>query len=123
MVKTVNVPLVLAISYGVQERSVSDSVLSAFSMQAIKLGAMGVTIVAASGDNGANDEAVNFYGEDSCEYTAIFPASNPYVTSVGGTSVRISLFELPSRTLSSLIVIVSTFAGSGIRNSRGCVSV
>ena len=123
VVNSVNVPLVLAISYGVQERSVSDSVLSAFSIQAIKLGAMGVTIVAASGDNGANDEAVNFYGEDSCEYTAIFPASNPYVTSVGGTSVRISLFELPSRTLSSLIVTTSTFAGSGIRNSRGCVSV
>ena len=60
MVKTVNVPLVLAISYGVQERSVSDSVLTASSMQAIKLVAMGVTIVAAAVDNGANDEAVNF---------------------------------------------------------------
>ena len=90
MVKTVNVPLVLAISCGVQERSVSDSVLTASSMQAIKLVAMGVTIVAAAVDNGANDEAVNFSNEESCKYTAIFPALNPYVTSVGGTSVRIS---------------------------------
>lgn len=90
VVKTVNVPLVLAISYGVQERSVSDSVLTASSMQAIKLGAMGVTIVAAAVDNGANDEAVNFSNEESCKYTAILPALNPYVTSVGGTSVRIS---------------------------------
>ena len=63
VVNSVNVPLVLAISYGVQERSVSDSVLTASSMQAIKLVAMGVTIVAAAVDNGANDEAVNFSDE------------------------------------------------------------
>ena len=48
MVKTVNVPLVLAISYGVQERSVSDSVLTASSMQAIKLGALTVLTTVTS---------------------------------------------------------------------------
>ena len=42
-------PLVLSISYGAPESSVSKSEFDAFNIQAVKLNAMGVSIVAASG--------------------------------------------------------------------------
>lgn len=84
---TPNPPLVLSISYGSIEAYNGDSFKVAFSLQAIKLGTMGVTIVASSGDDGAN--SWNARGNvANCGYTAIFPASNPYVTSVGATMVR-----------------------------------
>jgi Pro-kumamolisin, activation domain len=44
-----NPPLVISISYGASEEAVTTSELNAFNIQAIKLGAMGVTILAASG--------------------------------------------------------------------------
>ena len=42
-------PLVFSISYGASEESVTASEFDAFNLQAIKLGIMGITIVAASG--------------------------------------------------------------------------
>ena len=47
----VNPPLVLSISYGAPENTVSKSEFDAFNVQAIKLNAMGISIVAASGGN------------------------------------------------------------------------
>lgn len=80
-------PLVFSISYGQEEFFVSEAEKDAFSTEAIKLGAMGVTIVAASGDDGAISRATRNDGLSACSYVAIFPASNPYVTAVGATSV------------------------------------
>jgi tripeptidyl-peptidase-1 len=73
-------PLVLSISYGLDEKYASTSELNAFNTQAIKLGVMGVTIVVASGDDGANSNSL-------CGYAISYPASSPYVTAVGATSV------------------------------------
>lgn len=44
-----NPPSVISISYGASEEAVTRSELNAFNVQAIKLGAMGVTVLAASG--------------------------------------------------------------------------
>jgi tripeptidyl-peptidase I len=44
-----NPPSVISISYGASEEAVTTSELNAFNIQAIKLGAMGVTVLAASG--------------------------------------------------------------------------
>ena len=82
-------PLVLSISYGAEEKTVAVAVLNAFTVQAVKLGLMGVTIFAASGDDGANSRSVRVNGITSCGYISIFPASNPFVTSVGATAVRL----------------------------------
>ena len=79
-----NPPLVLSISYGVEEGYVTIAEHSAFNIQAIKLGAMGVTIVVASGDNGA---VSRFFNQNTCIYSPSFPASSPYVTAVGATMV------------------------------------
>lgn len=87
---TVNPPLMISISYGQDELSSSHSELDAFQTQAIKLGVMGVTIVVASGDDGANSYTVR-KSTGHCGYSPLFPASCPYVVSVGATSVRLSL--------------------------------
>ena len=85
--ETPSPPLVISISYGAEEATVSNSELSAFNTQAIKLGVMGVTLVLASGDDGAISDNVRQLGQTACGYTPIFPASCPYVVAVGGTAV------------------------------------
>ena len=84
---TPNPPLVFSISYGQEEYYVTQVEKDAFNTEAIKLGAMGVTIVAASGDDGAVSRYARSAGSFGCYYAALFPASNPYVTAVGATSV------------------------------------
>ena len=81
--------LVYSISYGIEEMYVTLSERDAFNTQAIKLSAMGVTIVAASGDDGALSLKVRTGG--TCKYGPIFPASSPYVTAVGATMVSLRL--------------------------------
>ena len=81
MAKIVNPPPVLSISYVRAEFSNDDGTRSAFNQQAIKFGAMGITVFASSGDDGAT------YGSGTCAYAPNFPSVNPYVTPVGGTSV------------------------------------
>lgn len=94
-------------------QSLSASIMSSFNTEAIKLGAIGVTVCVSSGDNGVAN-----YGCTSCDptkavtynncacnansgsstsswtgtntwsgegYFPNFPASNPYVTAVGAT--------------------------------------
>jgi tripeptidyl-peptidase I len=84
---TVNPPLVISIGFWSEERTIAKSVHLAFTTQAIKLGAMGVTIVASSGDDGAVGSIVRKEGTARCGYEPTFPSSNPFVTSVGATSV------------------------------------
>lgn len=79
-------PLVLSISYGSYEDSLSKYIISSFQTEAMKLAAMGVTIVAASGDDGVAGFLARGKSS-SCGYYPMFPASSPYVTAVGGTQV------------------------------------
>ena len=87
---TPNPPLVFSISYGMEERFVTSSERDAFNTQAMKLGAMGVTIVAASGDDGAITRKVRVTTTE-CKYAPLFPASSPYVVAVGATMVSFRL--------------------------------
>jgi tripeptidyl-peptidase I len=83
---TAKPPLVLSISWGAFENEVPKSHHDAFSFQSMKLGAMGTTIVAASGDDGANSARARM-NVGNCGYRPTFPGASPYVTSVGATSV------------------------------------
>ena len=47
-----SVPWILSISYGGPEDTISLSQLQTFNTEALKLGVLGVTLVAASGDDG-----------------------------------------------------------------------
>jgi tripeptidyl-peptidase I len=96
--KTKNPPLVLSISYGADEAYMSNSEMEAFNVQAIKLGMMGVTIVAASGDDGAVSDIVRG-GKIACGYSPLFPGSNPYVVSVGATAVSTGNAPVTSSTV------------------------
>lgn len=83
---SVDIPKVISISYSSDEKLYDIGQLNAFATTAIKLGTMGVTIFAASGDDGANGPlAAN--DETKCGYEPQFPSVSPYVTSVGATSV------------------------------------
>jgi tripeptidyl-peptidase I len=81
---TVNIPWVLSVSYGAYEDSTSSLEMNTFTRAAIRMGIMGVTIVVASGDYGAGD---THYDRKTCRYNPFFPASSPYVISVGATKV------------------------------------
>ena len=78
------VPLVNSISWGAEETLIADFFKNKFAEQAEELAVRGVTIVAASGDDGA------FFSTRStstckCQYSPIFPASCPFITAVGAT--------------------------------------
>eukprot|EP01036_Dinobryon_divergens_P033148 gene33148-42870_t len=53
---TSNPPLSNSISWGSAEYYVSDTVMKAFNVEAMKLAALGVTVVASSGDDGAPNQ-------------------------------------------------------------------
>lgn len=79
-------PLVISFTYGISEKDISPSVAQLFTTAAAKLGCMGVTIFAMSGDNGAHSNKMS-----QCGYDALFPASSDLVTAVGATSVSHTL--------------------------------
>jgi tripeptidyl-peptidase I len=81
-----NPPLVISFSYGISEVYISKGEYELFNSQAIKLGAMGVTLLFATGDDGAANAAAR-NNPSRCAYAPFFPASSPYVTSVGATQV------------------------------------
>ncbi|WP_393970923.1 hypothetical protein OXIME_001167 [Oxyplasma meridianum] len=69
----------LSFSWGSPESGVANSTLSSFNLVLQAATDEGISIFAASGDNGAYD--------NTNKLTVNFPASSPYVTSVGGTSL------------------------------------
>jgi subtilase family serine protease len=80
-----NPPTVLSISYSSYETDVGSSLVSSFNNIAQQLGIQGVTLFAASGDDGVS--GFQTARKADCAYNPQFPASSPYVTSVGATQV------------------------------------
>lgn len=77
---------VVSISYSAIEQYQSQSTLNSFNVEAQKLGIAGVTIIVASGDNGAPGSPA-YQDASKCGYSPTFPSVSPFVTSVGGTQV------------------------------------
>lgn len=87
--KEKNLPTTITSSYGDDERTVPEDYARAVCFEYLKLGARGVSFFTSAGDAGAGDS-------DSCatengkqvvkEYLPDFPASCPWVTTIGGTS-------------------------------------
>ena len=98
-------PLVASISYGAPEPLQALADLLAFDVEAIKLSVMGVTIVAASGDDGANGPSA--VGDPTnCGYAPNFPASSQYVLAVGATSGPGTIIFYHLKRITSLLVII-----------------
>lgn len=77
--------LVHSISYGISELALTKALVRTFDVEAQKLGLQGVSLFAASGDDGALDRSVRSLGAAACGYAPTWPASSPWVTAVGAT--------------------------------------
>lgn len=107
-------PSVLSFSYGGPEPYLPE--LDKFNSAAKVLGAMGVSILVSSGDDGA------LLGRDTgCLELPSFPASSPYVTAVGATMLApvSSQGEDGSATCQIGEVVCSIRTGAGITSGGG----
>lgn len=75
---TSDIPYIFSVSYGDNEDSLSADYMNRINVEFMKAGVRGITILFASGDNGA--------GCHKQKFRPNFPCSSPYVTAVGGTA-------------------------------------
>jgi len=111
-----NPPLVNSISYGAPETSFESATLTAFNNEARLLGLQGVTILVSSGDDGVSgpESRPGLQQSAPCAYRPNFPASSPYVTTLGATQgVESGLPE----------TVCSAHTGGGITSGGGFSSV
>lgn len=80
----VHKPSVISISWGGPESSWTAQSLQTYNDALQAAASMGVTVCAASGDNGSSD------GVSDGSYHVDFPASSPYSLACGGTSLQLS---------------------------------
>lgn len=88
-----NKPSVISISWGSAESTWTSQSMTAFDSAAQDAAALGVTICAASGDNGSSD------GETDGKNHVDFPASSPHILACGGTSLQSTNGEITSETV------------------------
>jgi tripeptidyl-peptidase-1 len=83
-----NVPWVHSVSYGSQGDYPSESYRIRLNTEFQKVGTRGVSILFASGDDGAGCQGVGMQSPSACDCTFYpsFPATCPYITSVGATA-------------------------------------
>jgi len=81
LANTPNAPWVNSVSYGDLESSISGSYLSRTDIEFMAVGAQGLSILYASGDDGVGCKRCNSFIPD-------WPASSPWVTTVGGTEMN-----------------------------------
>jgi kumamolisin len=89
----------MSMSYGYGEEYVTDSQAQTDHTYFVKLAAVGVTLFASSGDDGSTP-GVDGTGDDTGPLQVESPASDPDITSVGGTSLQLN----NNNTISSEIV-------------------
>lgn len=81
-----SIPQVISTSYGDEEQSVPKSYAIRACQEFAQLGARGVTLTFGSGDGGVGDSPGCFaVGTNQSMFLPSFPASCPYVTTVGAT--------------------------------------
>ncbi|KZT03394.1 family S53 protease-like protein [Laetiporus sulphureus 93-53] len=77
-----NPPSVMTTSYGSNEEYISSSVANKLCIAYASLGAIGVSVLFASGDGGVSGSQ----SESCTDFVPTFPSGCPYVTSVGATT-------------------------------------
>uniref|UniRef100_A0A3P9J442 Tripeptidyl-peptidase 1 n=1 Tax=Oryzias latipes TaxID=8090 RepID=A0A3P9J442_ORYLA len=80
-----DLPWVHTISYGDDEDSLSTAYMTRINTEFMKAGVRGISLLFASGDSGAG---CRHLGKEKNSFRPSFPASSPYVTTVGGTSFK-----------------------------------
>ncbi|KIW22210.1 uncharacterized protein PV07_12121 [Cladophialophora immunda] len=81
------IPKVISTSYGDHEQTVPQSYAKTVCNQFAALGAQGISLFFSSGDSGVgeNSSCITNDGRNRTTFIPVFPASCPYVTTVGGT--------------------------------------
>lgn len=79
-------PQVLTTSYGENEQSVPATYAKTICNMIGQLGSRGVSVIFSSGDTGVGSACQTNDGKNTTRFLPVFPASCPYVTSVGGTT-------------------------------------
>lgn len=79
-------PAILTTSYGEYEQTVPRAYSLAACNLFAQLGARGVSVIFSSGDSGVGGSCLTNDEKNKTRFQPIFPASCPFVTSVGGTS-------------------------------------
>ncbi len=90
---TTHKPSVISISWGSAESTWTAQAMTAFDSAAQDAAALGVTICAASGDNGSSD------GVSDGKNHVDFPASSPHILACGGTSLQSASGKITSETV------------------------
>ena len=82
-----DVPKVISTSYGDDEQTVPKSYAKRVCNTFAQLGARGISFLCSSGDSGVGRNGACFSndGKNSSRFLPSFPASCPWVTTVGGT--------------------------------------
>jgi tripeptidyl-peptidase-1 len=78
-------PSVLSTSYGENEQTVPESYSNATCSLFAQLGTRGVSVIFSSGDEGVGGTCMTNDGTNTTRFNPVYPASCPFVTSVGGT--------------------------------------
>ena len=79
------IPNSISISYGENEQEIPESYAKQVCNLFAQLGARGKSIIFSSGDSGTGDYCLSNDGKNTLKFQPQFPASCPYVTSVGAT--------------------------------------
>jgi kumamolisin len=90
---TTHKPSVISISWGGAESTWTAQAMTAFDSAAQDAAALGVTICAASGDNGSSDGVTD--GGNHVD----FPSSSPHILACGGTSLKGTGSKITSETV------------------------
>ncbi len=101
-----NKPSVLSISWGGPESGWSQSALTALDDAFQSAAALGISITAASGDNGSTD--------GTSTNTVDFPASSPYVLACGGTELQGSGGSISSEVVWNDLATGGGATGGGV---------
>jgi tripeptidyl-peptidase-1 len=80
-----DLPLVMTTSYGDHEQTVPTSFARRVCAEFAQLGARGVSVIFSSGDSGVGESCLTNDGTSVTRFQPIFPATCPFVTSVGAT--------------------------------------
>ncbi len=99
-------PSIISISWGGPENTWTAQARDALNSACQDAATMGVTVLAASGDEGADD--------GTSSPTVDFPASSPYVVGCGGTQLRLSGTSISSEQAWNELTLNEGATGGGV---------
>lgn len=105
---TVNKPSVISISWGAAEANWTQQAMTAFDSTCQSAAALGISITAATGDNGSTDGGTG--------NNVDFPSSSPHVLACGGTKLTASGTAISDEVVWNELALNEGATGGGVSN-------